>query len=180
MAQFDKVSGRGNKISYNYALNVLGQSYPEDVVNLYKSNGTIDDPIQVVNNYIVGGGPSTSGTGTILGDGGGMYQYAARNIYIDCGQVGVAVASGEFMTVENNTIYGRAQNWTNVGIYVWNQYTYPCDNITVRNNIVNWKRSDGQQNDLWDGANCGTIQDWDTNVQSAPITANITKPTGTI
>jgi len=31
-------------------LNILGKSNPEDVINIYKSSGTLDDPIQVIGN----------------------------------------------------------------------------------------------------------------------------------
>ena len=70
MVQFDKVSGEGNLINYNYALNVLNQSNPEDVINLHLSSGTASSPIEVIGNYIRGGGPSKSGGGIMCGDGG--------------------------------------------------------------------------------------------------------------
>ena len=63
LAQFDKVTGGGNRINHNLALNILGKSNPEDVINVYKSTGTADDPIQVIGNKIRGGGPSGSDGG---------------------------------------------------------------------------------------------------------------------
>ena len=39
LAQFDKVTGGGNRINDNLALNILGKSHPEDVINIYKSSG---------------------------------------------------------------------------------------------------------------------------------------------
>ncbi len=50
LAQFDKVTGGGNRINHNLALNILGKSNPEDLINIYKSSGTLDDPIQVIGN----------------------------------------------------------------------------------------------------------------------------------
>src|SRR5262249_30725544 len=61
LAQFDKVTGGGNRINQNLALNILGQSHPEDIINNYKSSGTADGPIQVDGNKILGSGPSGSG-----------------------------------------------------------------------------------------------------------------------
>jgi nitrous oxidase accessory protein NosD len=48
LAQFDKVTGGGNRINHNLALNILGESRPEDVINVYKSSGTAEDLIQVI------------------------------------------------------------------------------------------------------------------------------------
>src|SRR5262249_34945986 len=52
LAQFDKVTGGRNRINHNLALNILGESYPEDVINICKSGGAADDPIQVIGNKI--------------------------------------------------------------------------------------------------------------------------------
>jgi len=55
MVQFGNVSGTGNSISYNVVENILGQSYPEDEISLFMSNGTADDPIKIIGNWIRGG-----------------------------------------------------------------------------------------------------------------------------
>ena len=47
LAQFDNVNGGGNRINDNLALNILGKSNPEDIINVYKSSGTADDPIRM-------------------------------------------------------------------------------------------------------------------------------------
>ena len=59
-----------------------------------------------------------SGGGIMLGDDGGAYEVAERNVLVDPGQYGIGVASGNNMTVRDNRIYGRKQDFTNVGIYV--------------------------------------------------------------
>ena len=86
LAQFDKVTGGGNRINHNLALNILGKSNPEDVINIYKSSGTADDPIQIIGNKILGGGPSDSGGGIMTGDSGGAYIVVKDNVLVDPGQ----------------------------------------------------------------------------------------------
>ena len=76
--QFNNVSGAGSSISNNKGENILGQSYPEDAISLYQSNGTSSSPIIVNGNWIRGGGPSSSGGGIMLGDNGGSYETASK------------------------------------------------------------------------------------------------------
>jgi hypothetical protein len=127
-------------------------------------------------NLIIGGGPSESGGGILLGDDGGADLVAMENILIDPGQYGIGVASGDRISIIGNIVSGRAQPFTNVGIYVWNQYPHPCRDIEVTDNTVEWRSKDGRQNPWWDGGNCGTIAglaantfgDWTTK---APVAA---------
>lgn len=173
-AQFDKVYGEGNTISYNVAINIMGESSPEDVINIYKSNGTATSPIEVIGNWIRGGGPSRSGGGIMTGDGGSSsYILVKDNILVDPGQYGIAIASGEYITIANNKVFGREQSFTNVGIYVWNQYDSPCNNHTVINNKVKWTNQKGQDNSKWNGWNCGEISGWSNNEWGANIDASI-------
>jgi parallel beta-helix repeat protein len=171
--QFNQVSGPGNRILCNVGENLLGQSRAEDAINMYSSNGESYDPIQIVGNRIRGGGPSLSGGGILLGDGGGSYQVARDNIVIDPGQYGMSIAGGHDMTITGNRIYARQQPFTNVGIAVWNQYQPACYNTTVQNNSVNWTNRDGVPTPYWDGLNCGSIAGWQTsNVWNASISAS--------
>ena len=132
LAQFDKVTGGGNRINHNLALNVLGKSNPEDVINIYKSSGTADDPIQVIGNKIRGGGPSGSGGGIMTGDGGGAYIVVRDNVLVDPGQYGIAIAGGHHIQILDNKVFGKRQPFTNVGIYVWNQSKAPSHDHTVK------------------------------------------------
>jgi hypothetical protein len=163
LAQFDKVSGGGNRINQNLALNILGKSNPEDVINIYKSSGTPDDPIQVVGNKIRGGGPSGSGGGIMTGDGGGAYIVARDNILVDPGQYGIAIAGGHHIQILDNKVFGKRQPFTNVGIYVWNQSKAPSDDHTVKGNQVRWFNHAGIENPCWDAKNCGAVAGWDGN-----------------
>ncbi len=173
MVQFHQVSGGGNRINYNVSENFLGQSYAEDAINLYKSRGTPSDPIQVIGNWIRGGGPSKSGGGIMTGDLGGGNVIVKDNILVDPGQYGVAIAGGTNITLENNTVYARQQSFTNVGLYVWNINAPNCGDHTVKNNRINWKNNGGQGNHMWNGNNCGSITGWNTNILGANIDASI-------
>jgi hypothetical protein len=90
--QFDHGSGAGNEIAWNRGVDEEGASNAEDIVNMFMSNGTVDRPINIHNNCFSGGGPSQSGGGILLGDGGGSYQIAQDNVLINPGQYGVAIA----------------------------------------------------------------------------------------
>ncbi len=169
LAQFDKVNGGSNCINSNQCQNILGQSYPEDAINLFQSNGLTNDPIRVIGNKIRGGGPSSSGGGIIAGDGGGSNILVQGNTLVDPGQYGLAVASGENIQIVTNRVYAKQQPFTNVGIYVWNQYAPACGNITVSGNNVLWFNSSGAQNPGWNANNCGTVQGWDSNNWSANL-----------
>ncbi|MCB1247019.1 MAG: right-handed parallel beta-helix repeat-containing protein, partial [Acidimicrobiia bacterium] len=166
--QFDKVNGAGSSISNNRGQNHLGGSNAEDFISLYKSNGTSSSPIVIVGNHLRNGGPSGSGSGIMLGDGGGSHQYVADNVLVDPGQVGIGVASGTDITVRSNLIYSSSHHWSNVGIYVWNQYGSACDDITVEGNRVNWTAAGGYSNPWWGGGGCGdtTVRDndWDASI----------------
>lgn len=122
-----------------------GESNPEDGINLYVSSGTAASPIVVEGNRIRGGGPSTSGGGTLLGDGGktSAYQISRFDVLADPGQYGTAVAGGSQMTIEGNVVYARQQAFTNVGIYAWDQYASACSDVTVKNNRVDWTSKNG-------------------------------------
>jgi parallel beta-helix repeat protein len=170
--QFDKVTGPTNEVSCNVGLNRPGRGLPEDAISLYKSSGLPDSPIIVERNLIIGGGPSTSGGGIMLGDDGGAYLVARDNILVDPGQYGIAVASGWHMAIVGNQIFARRQSFTNVGISVWNQYPSSCGKITVMGNDVRWLSKIGKPNPYWDAGNCGKVRKAQNNF-SAPLSPEI-------
>ncbi|HWZ13625.1 MAG TPA: right-handed parallel beta-helix repeat-containing protein [Mucilaginibacter sp.] len=167
--QFNNVNGPYNTISYNRGENIPGDSNPEDAINIFKSTGTPDSPIKIVGNRIRGGGPSKSGGGIMLGDNGGGYQVASGNILVDPGQYGIAVAGGDHIALTGNMIYGRAQYFTNVGIYVWGQGGYHCSNITVSRNRVRFMNAKNMENDSWIGTGESKPAGWDNNEWGAQI-----------
>jgi parallel beta-helix repeat protein len=171
--QFNTVSGAGNEIMNNVGENVTGNSSAEDLVNLYKSNGTAASPILVKGNRFRGGGPRSSSGGLMAGDAGGSYITVEDNILVDPGQYGVAVSSGTNIKLLHNKVYGRQQYFTNIGLYVWNQYAEPCGIVTVENNEINYTAANGTLNPAWDASNCGTVAGWNNNVWNAPIDETI-------
>ncbi|MGH9630264.1 MAG: NPCBM/NEW2 domain-containing protein, partial [Bryobacteraceae bacterium] len=167
--QFNRVNGKNNRITCNTGKNVLGESDAEDAINLHQSNGDPSDPIQIMGNKVEGGGPSPSGGGILLGDGGGSNQIAKDNILVDPGQYGVAAAGGNNLQLVNNSVYGKRQSFTNVGLYVWNQYGGSCYGITAQGNSVRWTNKDGVTNPSFNGGNCGSINGWSNNFWNASI-----------
>lgn len=157
LAQFDKVTGAGNVVRDNYAINERGKSFPEDVINIYQSTGTADSPILIENNYLTGdpaagsADKSENGSGIMLGDGGGAHILCRKNVILSAGQVGLGVAGGTFIRVEDNRILGRKSNVANNGLYVWNQSKLPSHHVTLIRNRVNWVNKDGEDNSWWDG-----------------------------
>jgi hypothetical protein len=157
MIQFDKVFGEGNVICDNIAVNHWNRSHPEDVISIYKSTGTVSSPIIVRNNWIMGDPEvgstdlSGSGSGIMLGDGGGGNILCAGNHLVSPGQVGIGVASGSNIVVASNVILGRRSNRSNVGIYVWNQYPQFAGKVRVASNTVAWANAQGQDSPMWQG-----------------------------
>jgi len=176
MVQFNTVSGAGNSISYNVNENIEGQSAPEDIINLYNSNGTSDSPIRVVGNWIRGGGPSASGGGILLGDYDGTYQLAENNILVNPGQYGIGVGGGNDIALKNNKVYAKKQSFTNVGIAACNWYAEnagPSFNITIANNQINFTHKDGYLNNWWIYENLGTVVGKETNTHNSSLNESI-------
>lgn len=164
--QFDTVIGTGNTVLGNHCENILGQSYPEDAISIYKSAGTSTSPILITGNWIRGGGPSKTGGGINLGDNGGSYLTASNNILVNPGQYGIQISGGDHNSLVNNTVYGAKQSFTNVGVSVWGQAGSKITSATVSSNKVYFVNSAGQQNSDWLGAGstgANTPAGWSTN-----------------
>ncbi|MBS1532327.1 MAG: right-handed parallel beta-helix repeat-containing protein [Bacteroidetes bacterium] len=161
--QFDNVTGPGNHIDSNKFQNIPGQSNGEDAISIYQSSGTPDDPLHVNHNEIRGGGPSNTGSGIMVGDGGGSYITANRNILVDPGQCGIGIAGGTNITVSENKIYGKKQTFTNVGLYYWNQSGKPSSVVTISNNAINFTASNGQLNNAFLATGDAIPTGWNTN-----------------
>lgn len=173
MVQFGHVSGPGNVISYNVGENVLGQSNPEDEISLYMSNGTEQDPIRIIGNWIRGGGPSTSGGGIMTGDKGGSHVVVEDNILVNPGQYGITISSGNHITIKNNKIYSKMLPFSNIGLSAYKQYPIETFSNTIMNNEVNFTNKKGELNCLWNAGNCGEVTGWKTNIYNADLKASI-------
>lgn len=176
--QFNQVNGGNNSVSFNRLENILGQSNPEDAINMYKSYGTAAIPITITGNWIRGGGPSLTGGGIMLGDNGGSYQVAENNILVNPGQYGMAVSGGTNMQISNNTVFSASEPFSNVGLYYWNQSGLASSAVKIDSNKVNFTSGlYGGENDFWIGAGSSTPIGWNTNFWGANIDATILPPT---
>ncbi|RZL19272.1 MAG: hypothetical protein EOO89_03830 [Pedobacter sp.] len=171
--QFNNVKGAGSSISNNKGENVIGMSYAEDAISLYQSEGTAASPILIKGNLIRGGGPSQSGGGIMLGDNGGSYLYASDNVLVDPGQFGMAISGGHHITIVNNSIYGKQQSFTNVGLYVNDIGGWKTSDCKVTNNKVRYYNKTNYQNNAWLSPNSVKPEGWDANIWGASLDASI-------
>ena len=182
MVQFNNVTGPDNRVMLNYAINERGKSSPEDVINLYQSEGTKDSPILVEYNYLVGDprdgseDKSKSGSGIMLADCGGAYQLCRSNVILSAGQVGIGVAGGHDIHVMDNRIYGAKSNVSNVGLYVWNQSEKPGGAVRIVCNRVWWIAKSGEQNAWWNGGGMGPVQMKGNLFADASLSKNLPPP----
>ena len=170
MAQFDHVSGTGNRINFNSCDNISGQSNPEDLINIYMSNGTANDPIQACGNWLRGGGPSLTGGGMLVGDNGGTYQLVENNVCVNTGHEGIQIAGGHDITVRNNKVYSQQTTVSAIGVVVAKEPTAPC---TVENNQINWINSQGVQKNLYNAGAASVITGWSTNSNNTSLNSSI-------
>lgn len=137
--------------------NFRGESYPEDIISMYKSNGESGNPITIRGNKFRGGGPSKSGGGIMSGDNGGSWQLVENNRLDRPGNYLFAASSGTNITIQNNYGYQPLADWSNIGMYAYIVEAGACNNITVTGNHI-YVRDDVYGNNYWhaDGS-CGTI-----------------------
>ncbi len=168
LVQFDNViqgSGTASVVAYNYAINYLGQSTPEDMINIYQSQGTAATPILVEGNVLSGDpvhgsqGKSSSGSGIMIGDAGGDHLTALNNILLSPGQCGIGIPAGSDVLVAGNMVMGAQSAVANIGMYAWNQYGGTPGPVTVMGNTIAWKDSSGGENDWWAGGGFTSISE---------------------
>jgi len=178
--QFNNVTGPGNRISCN-----IGAQYPygtagsldsiEDDISLYKSSGTSSSPILVVGNKVKGGGPSKTGSGIMLGDGGGSYIVARDNVVVSSGNLGMAISGGTNISIINNKIFSKTSPIVNDAIAVWNYHpsTVTCNNITVQGNRVNWTNKWGPALKVWENGSCSNQNFTGNTFSDSTVTESI-------
>jgi hypothetical protein len=171
--QFDKVSGEGNGVIDNTITNDLGSPHTEDSISVYSSGGTEESPLLVAGNTILNGGSSPSGSGILVGDNGGQYLEVRDNLLVNPGQVGIGVAGGTDIRVLDNLVFSESHPWSNVGIYVWDQYDSECGRVEVSGNHVEWYNSSGVSHPRFDAGNCGRIIGWDDNNWTADLRSHL-------
>ena len=171
--QFNTVIGAGNQIENNKLQNMAGQSSSQEAINVYMSNGTPASPIEVVGNWVEGGGPDAASGGIQLGDTGGSYEVASDNILVNPGQMGLSISGGDHISFINNTVYAQTQYFTNVGIVVWGQGGSSVTNSTVSGNKISFKNAGNVENDNWIASGNPTPAGWATNSWNANISSTI-------
>lgn len=170
--QLIRVRGvRGVEISHN---RIEGRgpwdSDFEDMINLYSSSGTPASNIAIRGNYMRNGGPSSTGTAMILGDGSssvGPSQHITveDNVVVDSGHVGISLAGGNHITIRNNKVYSNrnvpSDRKNTVG-FVMHHFGYSnrCYANTVTGNRVYQKNQllSSGVNHVWDTKDCGVNQ----------------------
>jgi parallel beta-helix repeat protein len=167
--QFNRVNGPNSLISCNVVEHIPGESSPTESISMFDSNGTSSSPIIIEGNKVKGG----YWGGVLLGDGGGSYQTARDNILVDSGMHGVGIAGGHNMQALRNKVYARPQSFTNVGLYVWNQYGPACYGHTVQGNTVDYSSSNSQRSSFWTNGNCGAISGLSSNNLNATLSDQI-------
>ena len=177
--QFNNVSGGGNRVLNNRLEDFTGSSNPEDAINIYKSNGLATDSIEVVGNWIRGGGPSTTGSGITVGDQGGSYIYVGGNLIVNSGYIGIQCAGGHDIHITNNKIFSSCSTVSHLGLGNGN-YTSPYVagyNITIDYNHINWTQGLTMpyctRQDKSSEAGQPIPTGWSTNVSDNTLTASI-------
>jgi hypothetical protein len=157
---FSQCSGlTSTQIAWNSIVNTPGESYSNDLINMYETSGTASSPIQIDNNYINGLyaiDPSTqydSGCG-IITDGTTettAYVNIFDNTVLNTGNCGINMPDGHNNNVYDNTVLstgvlpdGDAFYGENVGISCYNAHSSSLygDN-NVYDNTSGWIRMPG-------------------------------------
>jgi hypothetical protein len=104
----------GIEIGWNQIINQPGQSYVNDVINIYETSGTAASAIQIHDNYIDGLYSSTpdttydSGCGIITDGEAGASETAFVDIYnnevVATGNGGICIAAGHNITIHDNRV----------------------------------------------------------------------------
>jgi endo-chitodextinase len=166
----------GGKVLLNLVTNDPTRSRCEDAISTYKSRN-----IEIAYNYINGGGPSQSGGGIMLGDGGERTYnvYVHDNILVNPGQYGIALNAGNNMRIINNKVYSRQLAWSNVGIYTWRKDKDPAQfhSNEISGNQVVWVSKSGNRNDYWFSSETLPFLKRENNVNAGP-SESMTPPPG--
>ncbi|MCC5941940.1 MAG: hypothetical protein JJU37_10395 [Balneolaceae bacterium] len=149
--QCNNCEGGGIRINGNSLEHTtgFGNSILEDWFNLWESEGTHNDYIQIKNNrarVILSNGQATkvsnSGCMVLLGDNGGKFQQAKNNIGVNPGNCGIGLASGKNMYISENKMYSAAvPGVSNVAFYSINFYSpKSCKyhHFVSQSNIADW------------------------------------------
>ena len=157
--QLDQVQGEGIRVRFNTMERNgdelrAGASDVEDWISVHMVMGMPLDPAQISYNRARGHGTSLSGAFIILGDGGGKYLIAEGNVGVRPGQVGIGIAGGSFIRINDNIMYSSNSDVSNVAYYSANiTDARLCQFHTIQNNRSNWQNGI-DQNNFWSDLQC--------------------------
>jgi hypothetical protein len=133
----------------------------EDHINFFGSPGLEGDHTEVAYNRLRGGSKvSTSGSGIMMGEGGGGRLNVRHNTIVDVVNAGAGISGGADIRFDSNRIYQHrnAGIYVNVGLYVWGQDGASCDGgHTLTNNRIWTAASSGAMNPFWNDGNCEPV-----------------------
>jgi hypothetical protein len=129
----------GAEIAWNQAVQTIGQTSTEDVINIYNSQGAVGHPIWVHDNYLEGASSAATSnyTGTsLITDGAGTnsappsaYVLFDTNEIVATAGTGIAIAAGHDVQATNNRVVScgvsNTGTWYAIGrpaVYIWNYY----------------------------------------------------------
>ena len=187
-------AGHGNVIQLNGTYLSDGRvrrvkavgGHTEDMFSVYKSGGTDDAHRLVIEDCQLEGlvadtadnraWASDSGSGMMLGDGGGHDIVIQRCTILTPGQVGIGLPGGVRIHLLSNTIYGAKRPLANVGIYAKNYAggTYGPHELT--GNKVKWYNAAGSENPVWlpdIGSSVQSGNDWHAAIDPATLTVTL-------
>jgi hypothetical protein len=142
----------GAQIGWNKLVNTIGDDSTEDVINLYKSQGTAATPIVVHDNYMEGYSstttPSYSGSG-VIADGNQTAPFTAfalfeNNDMVHTAGSGVDISSGHNIVATGNRVVSCGLNTNGTwfampfanAVSIWNYYgSAQFDNNTISGTV---------------------------------------------
>jgi hypothetical protein len=155
--QLIKCNGGGMRINNNIIDNLPYQysGQESDKINIYKSNGTASDPIQVSNNRVRcwdGARFIGYGAGIVLTDAGGSYQVAKNNIVVNGGLNGITPGGGGSHTLtEGNKVFGDRDtlvfSWSGINYSDYSSTGQSAHHI-LKDNMINWTDYYGNAGDI--------------------------------
>lgn len=167
--QLDTCTGGDNEISFNVLDNDIGMSNPKEFINTSGSVGNSNSRILIHKNYMRNGSSVTDNSAIRLGSHYDKYISASENIIEDGGQYGIRLLGGNYISLEDNTIYSKYNYFTMAGAGIdlakirgddspsnWYIYGNHSDCFININNENTWIRLEG-----------GHIQGYVTNIATA-------------
>lgn len=182
MVQFNTVSGgQGrSKITCNVSDKNYGSGTKayEDHISMFRSSGTVADPIEIANNRIRGG-TSTTGSGMMLGDYGGANIWVHHNTLVWTANTGIGIAGGTNFKIESNRIDNRgdsAATATGLAASVANfsPNATSCSGHSLSGNrgisrSWVWGGHGELNKGFWTDGQCGNIASQDNNWEEASL-----------